>query len=243
MPTPERDDLYGSLDPRDRRALYNPEVLRAELGISGDVYDEANQYVEDELMSYIPIENSRGLRAEAIAFGRNEALNDYGTGNKEGYFNNAAIASDLTSGISRLSEVPTATSKPERPRTIAAGYDPRSKTLTLVFRDGTYYNYYEVSKQEWDTFRGLPSKYEYIAGTLDGHRRGEADVSVISEEVRRAIYQVARMSQSRTQGKTTRSVISSAVKKKNTPRTYPGGTNPHANKGKPQAPKPRRRKK
>lgn len=241
---PERDDLYGSMDPRDRRAMYSPEVMRAELGISGDVYDEANQYVDDELMASIPIEKSRGLRAEAIAFGRNDALADF-NGGSGGGFNKAENAADWAEGPSNLSEVPTATSNPDRPRTVAAGYDPRSRVLTLVFRDGTFYNYYEVSKQEWDNFRGLPSKWEFIRNTLDNRPRGETDVSSLSEEVRRAIYQVARTAQMRSGGKTTRSVLKpkppSAGGSAARPKPGGGGNNPFANRGKP--PRPKRPKK
>lgn len=240
MARPERDDLYGNLDPRDRRALYNPEVMRAELGITGDIYDEASSYVEDDLLSAIPVERSRAERAEAIAFARNEALNDY---DPQSAVNQASDAADWARGPSRLSEVPTATSNPARPRTVAAGFDPATNTLTLVFRDGTFYNYYEVSRQEWNTFKELPSKWEYIRNSLDSHPRGEADPSSISAGVRQAIYQVARTAQVRARGKTNRSTMSSAIKQKNTPRQYPGGVNPNANKGRPKPPRPRARKK
>lgn len=66
-----------------------------------------------------------------------------------------------------LTERPTNTSNPPRPRTIAAGYDYRSRTMFVRFRgervgpglyqDGVGYEYYNVSRREWDRFRNAPS--------------------------------------------------------------------------------------
>jgi len=244
---PERDDLNRRLDPRDRRALYSPEVMRAELGIAGDVYDEANQYVEDELMASIPMEGTANLRAEAIAFGRNDALTQYGPND---YNNNAADPISGSGplgkyrGPSSLSEVPTSTSNPDRPRTVAAGYDPKRGVLTLVFRDGTFYNYYEVTSGKWQNFRGLASKGHFIRDELDSHPRGPANTSDIGPEVLQAIYQVARTSQTRLGGKTTTSQWTTALKKKKAEPKYTSmGKNPAANKGKPRPGRPRARRK
>ena len=57
-----------------------------------------------------------------------------------------------------LTVVPTSTSNPERPRTVAAGYDAQEQKITVVFRDGTFYNYYEVSPTEWTQFKSRVSK-------------------------------------------------------------------------------------
>ena len=94
-----------------------------------------------------------------------------------------------------LTESPTATSKPERPRTVAAAYDPNRSTLTLVFRDSTIYNYYDVSIDEWYEFRGLPSKWEYIRDNLDYKPRGPADVSAVPANIRMFAYRVTRAAQ------------------------------------------------
>lgn len=94
-----------------------------------------------------------------------------------------------------LTEAPTATSKPERPRTVAAAYDPNRSTLTIVFRDSTVYNYYDVSMDEWEDFREKPSKYEYIRDVLDYKPRGPADISSVPTNVRMFAYRATRAAQ------------------------------------------------
>ena len=63
---------------------------------------------------------------------------------------------------SALSDIPTSTSNWRRPRTVAAGYDynPDSDkgVLTVVFRDGTFYNYYDVPPSVWIEFHDSFSK-------------------------------------------------------------------------------------
>ncbi|MFH9731857.1 KTSC domain-containing protein [Streptomyces sp. NPDC017260] len=66
-----------------------------------------------------------------------------------------------------LTERPTNTSNPPRPRTMAAGYDYKSKTMFVRFRggkmaphtwtDGVGYEYYNVTRREWDRFRNATS--------------------------------------------------------------------------------------
>lgn len=66
-----------------------------------------------------------------------------------------------------LTERPTNTSNPPRPRTMAAGYDYKSKTMFVRFRgervapghyrDGVGYEYYNVTRREWDRFRNAHS--------------------------------------------------------------------------------------
>lgn len=66
-----------------------------------------------------------------------------------------------------LTQRPTNTSNPPRPRTMAAGYDYKSKTMFVrfrgekvargLYRDGVGYEYYNVSRREWDRFRNAPS--------------------------------------------------------------------------------------
>lgn len=94
-----------------------------------------------------------------------------------------------------LTVVPTSTINPERPRTVAAGYDREEKKITVVFRDGTFYNYYEVSPSEWQAFKARVSKGRYIYSYLDSKPRGPADVAGISSTARRAFYKIARASQ------------------------------------------------
>lgn len=102
-------------------------------------------------------------------------------------------------------DIPTSSTDYSRPRTVAAGYDPERKTMTVVFRDGTFYNYYEVNLGEWQAFKASVSKgnpwlnkankNQGSDGLFVGKPRGPADVSNISAEVRELLYRVVRTSQ------------------------------------------------
>jgi hypothetical protein len=88
--------------------------------------------------------------------------------------------------------VPTSSSNTKRPRTVAAGYDADRSVLTVVFRDGTWYNYYEVSLSEWKAFKSMVSKGKYIYNVLDYKPRGDADMAGLSAGVQKNLYGVAR---------------------------------------------------
>lgn len=91
---------------------------------------------------------------------------------------------------------PTSTTNPDRPRTVAAGYDPAQQKLTVIFRDGTYYNYFEVTAAEWKAFRAIRSKGKYIREVLDwGRPRGVADVATIPTFARDTVYRFLRTGQ------------------------------------------------
>lgn len=94
-----------------------------------------------------------------------------------------------------LSLVPTSTTNPDRPRTVAAGYDRNRSVLTVVFRDGTYYNYYEVNTNEWQDFKRRVSKGQYIYKYLDFKPRGPANVSALPSYARSALYKFTRAMQ------------------------------------------------
>ena len=66
-----------------------------------------------------------------------------------------------------LTENPTSTSNVKEPRTLAAGYDKKNFILTVQFRDGTLYNYYDVPPAIWREFRMAPSKGIYMQADLD----------------------------------------------------------------------------
>lgn len=74
--------------------------------------------------------------------------------------------------MARLTEVPTKSTNPPRPRTRAAGYDSATRTLSVVFRDGTPWNYYDVSPLEAANFRRATSKGRFIRLYLDAKRNG-----------------------------------------------------------------------
>jgi hypothetical protein len=117
-------------------------------------------------------------------------------------FNNLAEdPRDLVEQAAPITIKPTATSNPKRPRTVAAGYrsgtsdDGRTGTLTVIFRDGTYYNYYEVAPNTWYYFKLAPSKGRFIRKYLDSHPRGYADISYISGIAQKSEYFISRTNQ------------------------------------------------
>lgn len=100
-----------------------------------------------------------------------------------------------------LSVVPTSTTNPARPRTVAAGYDKYRQVITVVFRDGTWYNYYECDPATWQAFKSRVSKGQYIYKYLDFHARGPANVNDFSDDARQMMYRVVRTTQIHLQGK------------------------------------------
>jgi KTSC domain len=100
-----------------------------------------------------------------------------------------------------LTVVPTSSTNPKRPRTVAAGYDEEEEKLTVVFRDGTFYNYYEVDENEWKTFKANRSKGAVIHSMLDFKPRGPADVSSVSKKAQEAFYRFSRGAQISANGK------------------------------------------
>jgi hypothetical protein len=119
-----------------------------------------------------------------------------------------------------LTLVPTSTTNPQRPRTVAAGYDEDEEKLTVMFRDGTLYNYYEVDASEWAAFKANRSKGAIIYRMLDFKPRGYADESSMSKSAREAFYrysrgvQVVKNGKSKGQTKATYKTVSQAAKKR-----------------------------
>jgi hypothetical protein len=107
-----------------------------------------------------------------------------------------------------LTDIPTSSTKASRPRTVAAGYDPDRKVLTVMFRDGTLWNYYNVEPGTASTFKSAISKGPMINWYRNGvyspgellmgqHSNGPADTSNVSSAVQADIYRIARTSQYR----------------------------------------------
>ena len=104
-----------------------------------------------------------------------------------------------------FTDVPTSSTNYSRPRTVAAGYNAATETVTVVFRDGTFYNYYGVSEQEWLGFSASFSKgknwlnhknsKQASEGLFIGKQRGVADVSSIPAAIQEQLYRVARTQQ------------------------------------------------
>ena len=114
-----------------------------------------------------------------------------------------------------LTDIPTSSSNPSRPRTVAAGYDKNREVITVVFRDGTFYNYYEVSTGQWNQFKARVSKGKYIYQELDYHPRGPANVTSVPAYARQALYRLARASQLKDTGKS----AYTGTRRQNTKRT------------------------
>lgn len=76
-----------------------------------------------------------------------------------------------------LSVFPTSTTNPQRPRTLAAGYNHNDRVMTVMFRDGTLYNYYQVSTTMWNGFKRAFSKGVWIRQNLDVRGGGLGSVA------------------------------------------------------------------
>lgn len=110
---------------------------------------------------------------------------------------------------SPISQVPTSTINPERPRTVAAGYNGKSKVMTVVFRDGTWWNYFSVPVLVWNNFKSAYSKGRFLYSHGFDSRYGgmsikyegtNADTSSLSGEERQMLAIRARAVQSHTGG-------------------------------------------
>lgn len=62
---------------------------------------------------------------------------------------------------------PTPTINPGRPRTLAAGYDDRTQTLRIKFRNGEIYEYFKVPPSVWWQFNRAQSPGRFINVTLN----------------------------------------------------------------------------
>jgi KTSC domain len=112
----------------------------------------------------------------------------------------AAYGAEGDEGPAKLTVVPTTSSNPARPRTVAAGYDKVREVITVVFRDGTFYNYYGVTPREWQDFKARVSKGRYIYKYLDYKQRGPADLTTLPSYARNTLYRVARSLQLKNYG-------------------------------------------
>lgn len=97
-----------------------------------------------------------------------------------------------------LTDVPTSSTNAARPRTVAAGYDERRSVLTVVFRDGTLWNYYNISPGEWQTFHSSISKgrpWLNSGGPFTRKPNGPADMTNVDAAVAAQLYNYARKMQ------------------------------------------------
>jgi hypothetical protein len=104
-------------------------------------------------------------------------------------------------------EIPTSSTNYSRPRTVAAAYDTQRQVMTVVFRDGTFYNYYQVTPQEWIAFKSSYSKgnpwlnkgfvngKQKVDGLFINKPRGPISPDNIDPQIREQLYRVARTQQ------------------------------------------------
>ena len=67
---------------------------------------------------------------------------------------------------------PARTSDQGRPRTLSAGYDPKTKTMQVKFREGAVYNYYQVEPGIWQQYKRSASPGKFINRRLAGSPYG-----------------------------------------------------------------------
>ena len=114
---------------------------------------------------------------------------------KKAKYNYADEPLDNYDAPAPLTILPTSTTNFSRPRTVAAGYDPKRETLTVVFRDGLFYNYYDVKPSTWTAFKSVTSKGRFILQYLDSHARGYAAMASLPTYARETLYRIVRTNQ------------------------------------------------
>lgn len=147
-------------------------------------------------------------------------------------------------------DIPTSSTNYSRPRTVAAGYDPSKETLTVVFRDGTVYNYYQITSQEWLAFYASFSKGKHWLNAKNSNQsydgvfldrpRGDADVANLDPRILEAVYRVARTAQI-LQNKVTRTKLQARPVTAKVGKSYKG-QNPSKGGANPFAPRKSRKK-
>jgi hypothetical protein len=68
---------------------------------------------------------------------------------------------------------PTPSINPPRPRTLAAGYDAKEKTLRVQFRNGQVYEYYDVPPNIWRNFKRVQSPGRAVNRVLNNFSYAE----------------------------------------------------------------------
>jgi hypothetical protein len=94
-----------------------------------------------------------------------------------------------------LTDIPTSTLNVSRPRTVAAGYDKNRGVLTVVFRDGTIWNYQNVTEGQWQNFQASISKGRPWINEQKFGKGEPADMSNLDPRVQAGLYAAARQAQ------------------------------------------------
>ena len=176
LPVAASQGQFGWKDYFEAIAIWEDDLENAgDLGVTAGTYYQGQQ-----------VYNNRAGQT------RGEWLGD----NAPDFFARSVMPGDRNdTSPAPITIVPTSTTNVVRPRTVAAGYDRVRQTLTVVFRDGTFYNYYEVHPRVWDEFKARKSKGKFIATYLDAYDRGPADVAAMPAAHREALYRITRTAQ------------------------------------------------
>jgi hypothetical protein len=196
--SPNETWLLGDVDPTSSL----PKAGKKGAGVARTVYSAENPF-EPGISEEEQIRRARVLQKQDLDYRTDFSTKYYDDDDSKYNDPNAGVGAALT-------DIPTSTTNYKRPRTVAAGWskDPsleNAGTLTVVFRDGTIYNFYEVVESDWIKFHASISKgRSYLnpansrqasEGTLLKYRHGPADVSALPPDVRELAYRAARTGQ------------------------------------------------
>jgi hypothetical protein len=203
---PSAEELAGMLDPT--AALYGINAKEAQgmqrllaPGVNpfnalpvapGSEYFEAMAIYHDDYYDMNEEDEAFGLDTTETA---GNYYDPYDLSKGPAGTNYSSDPRDYSDAPAPLSIIPTSTMNYKRPRTVAAGYDKARQVLTVVFRDGTFYNYHDVKGQTWNAFKGAYSKGRFILAYLDSHPHGLADMAGMPNYARETLYRIARTNQ------------------------------------------------
>jgi hypothetical protein len=122
-----------------------------------------------------------------------EALDQQGARAQEGF--EVRLPNELANVGMETYNAPT--KYPNRPRAFTIAYNSTSRTLYVVFRDNTWYEYRDVPVSYWNGLKGSDSTGEYLANSgLDAwpaDKRGPANVDELSEGTKARISYSAQI--------------------------------------------------
>lgn len=91
----------------------------------------------------------------------------------------------------------TTSSNPARPRTLKAGYDYKENKLTVVFRDGTWWEYRNVPEDLWNKFKMADSKGKFLreSGLDEWNDMGPADINNMPKHRREQMNDISEFAE------------------------------------------------
>lgn len=91
----------------------------------------------------------------------------------------------------------TTSSNPSKPRTLKAGYDYANNILTVVFRDGTWWEYRNVPEELWTAFKMSESKGRFLrdSGLDTWDDMGPADIESMPRHRRELMNDISEFTE------------------------------------------------